>query len=127
VKTLLYLVVLACFIPLRINAQTRVVHHDNGSVKAEITKIKSGMVRVERFTPQGQLYETGYYRYNRRHGHWQSFNDAGEVVTSAYFYDDKKEGVWTINDPYSGVKHIVYFNNNRLLRMETESLVLMYK
>ncbi|MCB0483615.1 MAG: hypothetical protein KDC37_03545 [Flavobacteriales bacterium] len=124
-KSFLPLFFAVCLLIPVAEAQTRVIYHPEGTVKAEITKLKNGLAKVQRYTSEGQLYETGYYRYNKRHGQWQSFNEHGEIVTNAYFFDDKKEGIWTIKDAYSGVQHIVYFNNNRLLRMETESLGML--
>jgi len=69
---------------------------------AELTvqyhKQRKGKVAMVKHYNNGQVAETGWYKYALPHGAWARFNKDGQITTQAAFVNGLKHGTWKFWD-----------------------------
>jgi len=88
-----------------------------------IDRISSQLYKVTSYYKNGQVKEIGHYKNGERHGSFTRYSESGLKEASAFFYSDKKDGLWIFYDQHGNVKHYVFFHKNDIIRLENEGMV----
>ncbi len=65
---------------------------------AEFVKLRKGKVAMKQYHNNGQISQTGWFKYNAPHGAWASFDENGHIVAEARYERGKKHGTWRFWD-----------------------------
>lgn len=60
----------------------------------EYFKVKRQLIGYKKYHDNGQMAESGYYKFGRPHGVWTCFDKDGKVVTQARYERGVKHGLW---------------------------------
>ncbi len=55
---------------------------------------KGNLVEAIYFDSNGVIDQQGFFKNNKRHGNWISFNEKGEKMIVGHYVDGKKTGKW---------------------------------
>jgi len=90
--------------------------YPDGSPRHELTSLKGQLVKIVSYYRNGTVKEVGHYKNGVRHGSFVSFNENGKKDCAAYYYSDKKDGVWTFYNAEGNIERQVFFNQNFIVR-----------
>jgi hypothetical protein len=65
---------------------------------SEFVKLGRGKVAVKQFHDNGQISQTGWFKYNVPHGPWASFDENGHISAQAQYERGYKHGQWRFWD-----------------------------
>jgi antitoxin component YwqK of YwqJK toxin-antitoxin module len=84
-----------------------------GKVGATVGLVSLRHGQAKAWYANGQLKESGSYRYDRRDGTWKFYDEHGRVVGAGEYRDGLREGEWSVLDAASGQMKIVEFIGDR--------------
>ena len=90
--------------------------YPNGTTKHELTNLKGQLIKIVSYYPNGEVKEIGHYKNGNRHGAFVCFRENGVKACSAYYYDDKKDGLWNFYNSAGELERQVFFNRNFMVR-----------
>lgn len=96
--------------------ESEVSLYPNGNTRHELTGLKGQLVRIVSYYPNGDLKEVGHYKNGVRHGSFVSYDQNGIKNCTAYFFSDKKDGVWSFYNAEGELVRTVFFNQNEIIR-----------
>lgn len=64
----------------------------------QFLKQRKGKVAMVKHHTNGQIAETGWYKYSLPHGAWARFSEEGQITTQAAFANGLKHGTWKFWD-----------------------------
>jgi len=79
----------------------------NGKVKLEK---KGDLVQATYFDTNGVIDQQGFFKNDKRHGSWISFNEKGERIVEGYYNEGMKSGKWIFRTEET-LKEVDYLNN----------------
>jgi len=84
-------------------------------VKPKFEK-QNDLVKATYYYDNGAVKEVGFFKENKLHAQWVTYNEAGEKITVAEYDMGKKVGTWyVISD--NTVKELTY-EDNKLVKVE---------
>ena len=88
--------------------------HENGKLACLQVFDDSGNSTVEVYAGDGSLVAKGAYKGERRHGLWQYYSQAGEVVMTETFEKGRRQGESLLFGPDKQVMERMYYKNDVL-------------
>jgi len=71
---------------------------------------KGDLVEATYFDNNGKIEQQGFFKDDKRHGNWISFNEKGEKIVVGHYLEDKKTGKWVFIIEET-LKEVDYLNN----------------
>jgi len=77
---------------------------------------QDGLTKATYFYDNGSIKEVGFFKNEKLHNKWISYNKEGEITTIANYNNGKKDGKWYILSKDS-IKEVTY-KSNKLIKVE---------
>lgn len=77
----------------------------------KVTLKKQGAItEATYFDTHGNIEQHGFFKHNKRHGNWISYNEKGEEMVVGYYKEGKKTGKWVFKTD-NLLKEVDYLDN----------------
>lgn len=67
------------------------------------------------YRENGTLEASGFFHHGKRDGHWQSFDERGNKLSSVHFNRGTKVGEWEIRVPHTQERYLLYYSQGNLI------------
>ncbi len=85
------------------------------SVIKPLLQQEGALIKATYYYEDGKIAQTGFYRDNKPHGVWKSYNPEGEQTATALYEEGAKTGKWFFREGNKLVE--VDYSKNRIMRV----------
>lgn len=93
--------------------------------KAPSFEKQGDLVKATYYFDNGQVKEVGFFKGEKLHHQWVTYNQEGNITMVAFYNEGLKDGNWYVVDG-DAIKKITYKSNKLILVEEVEEMDLSF-